>query len=93
MDERTLEAVAHEIEKNLARLTIEKDASYALESEEFKKKFAERLIIASSNIKILESALLPRLQSAITDDTSDYDTKANFTQSIRDIHNIRKTYE
>lgn len=93
MDEKTLGAVTHEIEENLARLKIEKDASYALESEEFKKEFAERLTIANGKIRMLEMALLPRLQSAIIDTTFDPLMRVNFTQSIRDIHDIRTLYE
>ena len=93
MDEKTLAAVTHEIEENLARLKIEKDASYALESEEFKKEFAERLSIAGIRLQTIETELLPRLQSGITGFSVSDDQKSILTQMISRVHDLRSLYE
>lgn len=88
-----LEQITQAIAENLDRVSSDKDASYAIESAQFKKQFAQRIANIDSWVETLENELIPRLNSAITDTTTNDSSKSIFSQLITRVTDLRDKIE
>lgn len=85
--------VTHEIQATLTALTIEKDASYAVESWKHSKLYNTKITAMRPRLESLEWDIIPKLQVSIVSGWLSEPDKVIFAQLVSEIQDIRVTYE